>query len=294
MAISDHDHKKPIFEDIELKYRDGLRGFGALLSPSASTDPRDESFIDTLYNNLCPQLTFYSFSVFASIAYAIIFALQLVLSGVEYRGEFLEVNKTSLTSIFLLFHGGVTGSKQIWRIFTCNLVHSSLPSLVNVCILLIIWVSFLERIFGVYRTLIIFALTSVAGNAFGVLFAASGEVIMGGSVGIFGLLGASLGFMLYNWKTIQNKRFSRLYLFWMITFIVVFSMLMCGSATMIILQLGGVLSGIACGMFVSPSEAKDDPKNSESKAHEGLIRIIGAAFYACFLGISLCLIVISH
>jgi len=296
MSTHVNDSNEPIFLDqpTDVAHERPFSGFGMVLNSKPVGDPRDETFLQMLHTNLCPQLTFYSFAVFAAISFACIFLVQLIISGVKYDGEFLEVNKTYLTSVLMLTRDSVLGDKQLHRLLTSVLLHQNMPALVNTVILLLIWVSWIEGIFGIPRTLVIFFMTALAGNAFGVLFAAPGDFLMGGYVGIFGLLGACLGFMIFNWRNILSPHFSKLYIFWIVTFVIVFSMLLCGSATAVMLQLGGVLSGIACGLFTSPIEVVGDAQPKRYSAHQTVAMTCGMIAYACFVGIPLCAIILAH
>lgn len=296
MSTHAHESTEPIFLDQpgdEAQERP-FSGFGMVLNSKPPGDPRDETFLQMLHTNLCPRLTCFSFAVFAAIAFACLFIIQLVISGVKYDGEFLEVNRTYLTSALMLTRESVLSDKQLHRLLTSVLLHSSLPALVNTAILLLIWVSWIECMFGIARSLVIFFLTAFAGNAFGVLFAIPADFLMGASVGIFGLLGACLGFIIFNWRNILSPHFSKLYLFWMVTFVIVFSMLLCGSATAVMLQLGGVLAGIACGLFASPVEVVGGAQPKRYSAHQTVAMTCGMVVYACFVGIPLCIIILAH
>ena len=296
MSTHANESSRPIFLDqpTDEAPQQPFSGFGMIMNTNPSTDPRDETFMQMLRTYLWPRLTFYSVTVFASGVFLCIFIVQLIISGVRYEGEFLEVNRTYFTSALMLTRDSVLSDKQIYRLLTSVLLHSCLPALVGTIILLIIWVSWIECIFGIARTLAIFLLTALAGNAFGVLFAAPEDFLMGASVGIFGLLGACLGFIIFNWRNIVSPFFSKLYLFWIITFVIVFGMLLCGSATTVMLQLGGVLSGIACGLFASPVELVGPTQPKHYSFHQTVTMTCGMVAYACLVGIPLCIIILAR
>lgn len=68
-------------------------------SPPSGKDPKDETFWDMLYLNLCPQLVFCSFSVIFVIFILSTFVLQLSLDGISREDEKL---KTSLLPVDLV------------------------------------------------------------------------------------------------------------------------------------------------------------------------------------------------
>ena len=74
------------------------------------------------------------------------------------------------------------------------------------------------------------------GNTFGLYFSKPlEEVFLGADAGIFGLLGAGLGYIIFNWFRIKSKTSSKLSMFFMVTFIVSISMVFAPSFTIVMI-----------------------------------------------------------
>jgi membrane associated rhomboid family serine protease len=265
----------------------GVNNLGNNMLQRGNSDPSKEGFFEMLHINMCPKLSLISFSVFLGVSLCIIFCLQITASGINSAGEFLEINQTSFTSLLSASYEGVVARKEIWRLMTYWAVHKSLPQLVNSFIMLIIWGSYIEAFFGLWRTLSIFLLTSLAGCSFGILFAGPTDILSGASVGIVGLLGASLGFLIFNWHNISDIRFPKLFMFWMITIIIVFSLVMTNSMSSALLQAGGILAGVSCGLFLSPKYVNENQGILEPSSYEKASWVVGVSLYGFQLMTSL-------
>lgn len=258
------------------------------LKPKASKEPLKETFYEMLYYNVCPHLTFFSFSVLFLITLTVIFIVQLLLCQIRMEGQFLEVNMKSLTELYLAEIELLHQPGNLYRLLTYSLIHASLPSLIGSCIMLIVWVSGIEKYQGFLRTIIIFALCAISGGSFGAAFALPGEPIMGASTGIFGILGSSLGFIILNWQRLEKSKQPRLVMFWFILIIMVVSYIFSQSILAFMLQLGGVLSGLFIGMVISPLIVRNDI-NTKASVYEIIVVIVGFVTYAGFLILSVIL-----
>jgi membrane associated rhomboid family serine protease len=254
----------------------------SIFSPPKIEDPRDETFWDMLYINLFPNLKFFSFTIFFSFSLLIIFIIQIFLCGINMIGQFLEVHLTSITSLLLLnvenFQLG-----QFYRALTCSFIHASMPALGNSIIMLFIWISSIEHSFGIIRTFFIFCLTAFTANLFGLVFGDLDTILFGADGGIFGLLGAALGYIIFNWRRIDDTHNSRLSLFWMVSMIIMFSMLFSNSLVAVMTQLGGVLDGILVGLFFSPLVGKKSFFSyGNFKCHEYVCYFVGLIGHILF------------
>ena len=249
-----------------------------IFNPRNIKDPRNESFWDMIHINLCPNLKFYSFSIFFSIFLLIIFVIQLATGGVNVIGNFLEPHHKSFTQIMLLEKSFIVAYKEYYRFFTATYVHRDIPCLSNSIILLLVWGSTMEYSFMVPRTIVTFVLTSMIGNAFGLYFSEPlEEIFMGADAGIFGLLGAGLGYIIFNWHRIKSKTSSKLSLFFMVTFIMSISMVFAPSVAIVMVQLGGCLSGIFVGMITAPLiGSKSKVQFEEHGFYENFVFLVGA------------------
>lgn len=253
------------------------------LKPNRSNDPEKESFREMLYYNVTPNLTPMSFAVLFSILLTMIFIIQLIFTGIRLDGQFLESNLISVTASMAVENQTLHEEGNFYRLLTFCFAHSDLPSLVFSVLMLWIWVSGIEVTIGPIRCAIIYLLSSVAGCMFGVQFADIGEPIMGSTVGIFGILGATVGYMIFNWFRVRLRGLDKIVMFIFVAVIIIMSFLLAQSLAPPMLQLGGITSGVFLGMSLSP--AVGGKENVKAKpVYESIIIIAGALLYVGFLG----------
>ena len=117
-------------------------------STSQPKDPRDESFLDMLKLNVCPQLTFYSFAVIFSLILAGMFFAQMGVDGLDRRKlvqEFLPINSTGpLTRNLSNNYDKIKGDYQFWRFASALLIHVNAYHLLANILSLVIWASYFE------------------------------------------------------------------------------------------------------------------------------------------------------
>lgn len=88
-------------------------------------------------------------------------------------------------------------------------IHHSFEHLVSNVLMIFIWISFIEYFLNPLRSLYIFLLSGMAGNIMSVAIAKGVIQTMGASAGIFGLFGASLSYLMFNWKRMDHERSPR-------------------------------------------------------------------------------------
>lgn len=264
-----------------------IDNLGGSMMQGGKTNPLDESFFQMLQINLCPYISIISFSILLSMLLVIMFGIQVGTSGINVKGEFLEVNKISITETLSATYTSVIEKRQIWKLLSLWLIHPSLPKLINSVIMLIIWGSYIENFFGIWRMFLVFFLTTIAGSAFGILFASPTDSLMGASIGLVGMLGAAIGFLVFNWNNIPENRFPKLFMFWMLIILIVFSLLMSSSASALLLEIGGIISGLFCGFFLSPKYKKENEITLGFSNYERIVWITGISLYGFLLFISL-------
>ena len=88
-------------------------------------------------------------------------------------------------------------------------IHLSFEHLVSNVLMIFIWVSFLELYLTPLRSTFIFVLTGIAGSLMSVAITQGVEKTLGASAGIFGLFGAGLGYLLFNWQRMDHENSPR-------------------------------------------------------------------------------------
>jgi membrane associated rhomboid family serine protease len=72
-----------------------------------------------------------------------------------------------------------------------------------------VWVSFIEYFLNPLRSLYLFLLTGFAGSMFSVAITQGADKTMGASAGIFGIFGASLSYLIFNWNRMNHEKSPR-------------------------------------------------------------------------------------
>lgn len=85
----------------------------------------------------------------------------------------------------------------------------SLEHLVANVLMMLIWASYLELYLTRLRSTCIFALTGIAGSLMSVAIAQGRQKTLGASAGIFGLFGAGLGYLVFNWQKMDHENSPR-------------------------------------------------------------------------------------
>ncbi len=103
------------------------------------------------------------------------------------------------------------------------IISRSLPHVTNCVILCLIWGSSVEHKIGLVKTAILFPLGGIVGNLFSLYLATEDEdFILGAEPGLFAFLGASLGYIIFNWYSSKQNVYDKLFAFIIVGFIFVF------------------------------------------------------------------------
>lgn len=247
-----------------------------LYPSSQSSDPRSETFFSMLHSNLCPALTFFSFAAIMCLVVTGAFVAQLSIDGINGPGSLLEAKYGPMTSAFTVVKGrNFVQHAMAW------LVHRDLPMLVSSLLLLVIWVSSVQFLLGFLRCLAVFMLGSFSGYLFGAMFIDESARLNGALPGVFALLGAAIGFIILNWKLMENSSGGRaFYFFWMLILMVILSFMLTSSFSTIMCQLGALLAGTGLGMLLADAKSEDPGRHK-------VVRIIGGCLYALLLAIAI-------
>lgn len=249
-----------------------------IFKPKKSRHPESEGFWEMLYYNVTPHLTPISFSVLLSVIYIVMFVIQLCIAGIRLEGQFLESNLESITYDLAMEVSLLEKEENAYRVLSYHIVHSDLPSLIFSILMLYIWVSGIEVQIGLIRSALIYFFSAITGVLFALPVADEGVPIMGGNVGIFGLVGASIGYLLLNWFRIKNKGLSKFIMIIFVAGIIAFGFLLAQNILSPMLMTGGVISGFFLGCCLSP-KIEDKDGNEGNGIHELVIILVGAIVY---------------
>lgn len=242
-------------------------------------DPRSETFFDMLRNNMCPQLTFFSFAVLFSILITVFFFAQAGVDGIDrtrIAGELIPINLDGPISSNLSNKAiDIKEKYQIYRPLTSLIIHTNLYHVFSNAIMLIIWASYFEVYLTTRRTPIMFVLSGVLGNLFAASIQGAGSNSLGASTGIFGIMGAAVGFLAFNWKNMDYQGSQKNFFMCQLGFILIFSLLFVSSGDNVTAHLGGLLAGVFVGMFVSVRHISPEGQPIGLTSYEKTVRNIG-------------------
>lgn len=122
-------------------------------------DPREESYREMLVLNLCPKLTFLSFTSLISFLNFGLFVAQLLVDGINKEGPFLQVIATGkMITALGRIEGPIKNRIEIWRLLTCLFLHANFDHLFFNIVSTLIWGSLVEKLIGRNRTAFIYLL----------------------------------------------------------------------------------------------------------------------------------------
>lgn len=225
--------------------------FNALFQSTSPKAPQDETFLDMLRFNIFPQFRLLSFTFAMMLLFAAVFLAQGLSGGIVLEGALLQMDSSGLTAACVLSRARLVEQKQFHRLLLAALAHRNFGDLLGTAVSFLVWVSWVERIFGAARSALIFALGAATAFAFLVaVFRAEEE--LGPTVGNFALMGASIGFMLYHWQ-----RLTALHLFCMLQVLLVLlpfavAYALTGNVRNFAHALVGLCAGLLLGVGFSP------------------------------------------
>ena len=217
-------------------------------------DPLNEGFFYMLRVNICPLLTWISFTVFISFLLAIIFFVQLRIDGLHVKPqELMEINdKGKFTDWGATELKALQFKYQYYRVFTSLFLHSSLAHLLGNLFILILWGSYIEGIFGPWRTMLVFVFSGVFGNLMSAIGSRGRYSSVGTSTAIFGYFGAGFSYLIVNWSNMNHPRSPRGMFLCILFIITLLNLIETPSDVAIISHMGGLLGGFICGFFLAP------------------------------------------
>lgn len=178
---------------------------------------------------------------------------------------------------------------------TALFLHLSLEHLLSNVLMIFIWVSFLELYLTPLRSTFIFVLTGIAGSLMSVAIAKGNEKTLGASSGIFGLFGAGLAYLLFNWRRMDHENSPRGPLLCILILIILLTFVFAGGSGDIYAHLGGFISGMCAGLFLSPVYRNPATANQVSigefslRKEEKIMVGVGVGCYTLMVGLMLLL-----
>ena len=166
---------------------------------------------------------------------------------------FLELNGGSKNWLTLVYYGAKEGLSisrgEYWRLLTPIFMHIGFFHLVVNSFGLIVFGPIMEKIFGPTRFLLIYIMTGIWGNIFS--FISGISVGAGASGALFGVAGSYAAYLYLNKDDLGKfGRESLVGLSWIVGINIIFGFTVSGIDNSA--HLGGLISGIIIGYFLSP------------------------------------------
>lgn len=259
-------------------------------------DPLNEGFFFMLRVNICPLLTWLSFTVFMAFFLTIIFFVQFRIDGlakkpvelmeINEKGKFTDWGATELKALQI--------KSQYYRLFTALFLHTSMAHLLGNLFILILWGSYIEGIFGAWRTMLVFIFSGIYGNLMSALGSFGRYSSIGTSTSIFGYFGAGFGYLIVNWSNMNHSRSPRGMFLCVLSIITIINLIGSPSDVAIFSHIGGLIGGFLSGFFVSPIYKNPHQKeNGMVPKRTGLqifYIIFGVVLYVLGIGIMVLLV----
>lgn len=242
--------------------------------------------------SLIPNVKILAITNLIMLACIVMMIVELVIGADKYDGAFVDTNPMGGPSVKTLYRLGgkwepsIRNDGEGWRLLSAVWLHSGLLHLaMNLLTLAVIGYTSEQRFtWPIY--LIIYLAAGVLGNFWSCVTYAS-SVGVGASGAIFGVIGAQLAHLLYNYSLIENA-FAELIMLVIVAVVgICLGFISQVSSNMdTYAHLGGFLTGIALGFAITPFPRK------RHIIIEGAVRIAGLlGTVALFLIFSLLLFI---
>jgi len=192
----------PVPHEVGPHWKDGI-GPISLIAPRDQMDP---SLIDRCF----PWISIYSFTAFISIVDCIMFLVTLIVGGVKYDGAVVKGNSMlGPSSITLYYMGGKwepdIKAGEIWRLITPIFLHAGFIHLFSNLFFQLRFGFVNELRWGIFRFIGIYFVTGI-GASFLSCLGSPGSVSVGASGALFGVVGANISYLIYNWPKIPHNK----------------------------------------------------------------------------------------
>jgi len=189
-------------QEVGPHWKDGI-GPVSLLQPR---DPVDSSLLERCF----PWISIYSFTALISIVDVIMFIVTLIVGGVKYDGAIVKGNAMLGPSALTLYKMGGKWEPDIyagnvWRLLTPVFLHAGLIHLFSNLFFQLRFGFVLELRWGIIRFIVIYFVTGI-GASFLSCLGSPGSVSVGASGALFGIIGANITYLIYNWEKIPNNK----------------------------------------------------------------------------------------
>ncbi len=246
---------------------------GTLPRPGASRDidevPPMTPATGKVMDILLPYASFWSFTTIIIIVDLIMFIATLVVGGTMYDGAFVKGNHSGGPSSLTLRGMGGKWEPSIYAghvylLITPIFLHAGVIHLLSNCLFQLRYGYLSEKRWGVRSVILVYFISGIGGSLLSCV-GSRNVISVGASGALFGVFGANVTFLLYNWANIRGKEWEAVGL---ITVLVLnFGTGFVDQSIDHFAHIGGLTVGLACGLCI--------PRAYTVRPNEKTYRILG-------------------
>ena len=293
------NYRRDIEEPMTDQYRDEdpelLNAF-----TDTSKDPLQESLCDVIKSCFPLVRNRSRLALVMFIIILIVFIIQLIVDGVDpsnienlEKVSFLPINLDGrFTSTFCTFKIAIQTNHEIWRLVTSLFLHLTFEHIVNNALSTLILCTFSSILFGTWTSILLILLSGFTGNLYSECWQSPSTRAGGFSTALFGLNGALLGYLIFNWRNMKKARLTK---FIIIIFLVLSLFISIITAIRYTsggkkdheidnsAHFGGFVSGVFLAMFMSPIFKNPPQMKNNLLTTMKNIKIAGIILSVCFM-----------
>jgi len=231
---------------------DGYEGI-SMMAPQ----PRADGMQPELSERIFPGIKWRSVVTVVSIIQVVLFIIELIVGGAKYDGAFVKGNDMGGPSAQTLCNMGGKWEPDIragavWRLLTAIVLHAGILHLASNMFFQLRFGFITELRWGRWRWLGLYVLAGVMASLWSTKLGPH-SVSVGASGALFGIIGADLTYLAYNWSTIPHNRQEGFFLVFMIVINLLLGM---GTGIDNYAHLGGLVGGLFLGIAIPPHVEK--------------------------------------
>lgn len=266
-AMPSSDHPRGFFANPYIE-EDPSLGI-SMMEPPMRADGQQPSFCQ----RCCPRIAMPRATTLLCFVQLIVFIITLIVGGALYDGAFVSSNSLGGPSAAALRGMGgkwepwIRNRHEVWRLITPIFLHAGVLHLLSNLLFQIRFGYTLERRWQWWRFFLVYLLTGISASLWSAVLSPK-NVSVGASGALFGLVGADITYVAYNYQYIPHAK--RELIFIAIITLVTF-LFGIGSSVDNYAHLGGLISGLGLGVAIPPALVK--------RPTEVILRLAGAILF---------------
>lgn len=253
----------------------------SLFSASASADRENPSGLPNISDMLCPRFSWKSVTVALTLIEIIMFIITLIVGATMYDGAVIKGNSMlGPSSLTLRGMGGkwtpYIHAGHVWRLITPIVLHAGFIHLFSNLFFQLRMGCSLELRWGPVKFFLMYLITGIGGCFWSAVLSPK-SVSVGASGALFGLVGADIAYLYYNWRAIADGPSEACFLI-----LIIFLNMMVGVGGEVdnFAHLGGLITGIFAGLALLPIVVPE--RQQSEKVYRGIGYFIWLGLFLLF------------